>query len=95
VCSFDWLLETNEKAAKFNGVRRRRHRYSQLNPAVRLKLAADSRVEGGNATADYDSVIDYRYHYGHRIIALFATDLEDTALMRTIVSVVLQLESSS
>jgi len=35
-------------------------------------------------------LIDYRYHCCcHRIVALFATALEDTALMRAIVSVVL------
>jgi len=75
---------------------------SQLNSAIRLKSGVDvplslslslflSLTEDGTY-ADGSMLIDYRYHYcchRRRIVALFATALEDTALMRAIVSMVL------
>lgn len=72
--------------------RRRRRRRSQLNPAVRLKLAADlesSRVGDSNG--------DGRLWLGYRLSlpllpphhCSIRDGLGDTALMRTIVSVVL------
>lgn len=84
---------TRGKAARFNGARPSPSSSFAIKPGAAAKtcvadLGQASRWRERDGP-DYGSVIDYRCHYCHRIIALFATGLEDTALMRAIVSVVL------
>lgn len=65
---------SNERESREIGDLMARVYRSQLNSAIRLKLQTDleSRISTRRSM-----VIDYRYHYCHRIIALFADGLED------------------
>jgi len=84
---------TRGKAATFNGACPPSSLSFAINSGdVAKTWSRDSRIESKDSATRrpiMGSVIDYRYHYCHRIIAPFVTALGDTALMRTIVSVVL------